>query len=132
MSSKTENKGFFNGKTLNLKLKKKKRKKRERPWRRCFPMNFAKFLKTPFFTEHLRWQLLNLVNDYLSSRKQRTKMVSSYTDCIGISWSISLGFSLGWYLFFDICRNDILLCIEKSSISNFADDSTLFSTIMSQ
>ena len=28
-------------------------------WRRCFPMNFAKFLKTPFFTEHLRWLFLN-------------------------------------------------------------------------
>ena len=26
-------------------------------WHRCFPVNFAKFLKTPFFTEHLR-QLL--------------------------------------------------------------------------
>ena len=27
-------------------------------WHRCFPVNFAKFLRTPFFTEHLRWQLL--------------------------------------------------------------------------
>ena len=25
---------------------------------RCFPVNFAKFLKTPFLTEHLRWLLL--------------------------------------------------------------------------
>ena len=24
---------------------------------RCFPVKFAKFLKTPFFTEHLRWLL---------------------------------------------------------------------------
>ena len=24
-----------------------------------FPVNFAKFPKTPFFTEHLRWLLLN-------------------------------------------------------------------------
>ena len=23
-------------------------------WRRCFPVNFEKFLRTPFFTEHLR------------------------------------------------------------------------------
>ena len=22
---------------------------------RCFPVNFAKFVRTPFFTEHLRW-----------------------------------------------------------------------------
>ena len=25
---------------------------------RCFPVNFAKFLRPPFFTEHLRWLLL--------------------------------------------------------------------------
>ena len=27
-------------------------------WRRSFPVNFAKFLRTLFFTEHLRWLLL--------------------------------------------------------------------------
>ena len=26
---------------------------------RCFPVNFAKFLRTPFLTEHLRWLLLH-------------------------------------------------------------------------
>ena len=25
----------------------------------CFPVNFAKFLRTPFFKEHRRWLLLN-------------------------------------------------------------------------
>ena len=34
---------------------------KKRLWDRCFPMNFAKFLRTPFFTEHLWWLLLNLV-----------------------------------------------------------------------
>ena len=29
-----------------------------RLWHRCFPMNFAKFLRTPFFIEHLQWLLL--------------------------------------------------------------------------
>ena len=24
-------------------------------WHRCFPVNFAKFLITPFFTEHIQW-----------------------------------------------------------------------------
>ena len=28
-------------------------------WHRCFPVNFEKFLRTPFFTEH-RWLLLEL------------------------------------------------------------------------
>ena len=33
---------------------------KKRFWRRCFPVNFAKFLRTPFFTEQLRWLLLTL------------------------------------------------------------------------
>ena len=28
----------------------------------CFAVNFAKFLKTPFLTEHLRWLLLFIIN----------------------------------------------------------------------
>ena len=27
---------------------------KKRLWHSCFPVNFAKFLRTPFFTEHLR------------------------------------------------------------------------------
>ena len=30
-------------------------------WHRCFPLNFAKFLRTPFFTEHVWWLLLNFL-----------------------------------------------------------------------
>ena len=30
-------------------------------WRRCFPVNLAKFLRTPFFTENLLWLLLKAV-----------------------------------------------------------------------
>ena len=26
-----------------------------RLWYRCFPVNFVKFLRIPFFKEHLRW-----------------------------------------------------------------------------
>ena len=28
-------------------------------WHRCFPVNSAKFLRTTFFTEHIRWLLLS-------------------------------------------------------------------------
>ena len=31
---------------------------KKRFWYRCFPVNFAKFLRTPFLAEHLRWLLL--------------------------------------------------------------------------
>ena len=33
---------------------------KKRLWRRCFPVNFAKFRRTPFLIEHLRWLLLTL------------------------------------------------------------------------
>ena len=35
-------------------------------WHRCFPVNFAKILRTPFLTDHLRWLLLYLVYTHLS------------------------------------------------------------------
>ena len=31
---------------------------KKRLWSRCFPVNFVKFLRTPFLTEHLWWLLL--------------------------------------------------------------------------
>ena len=31
---------------------------RKRLWHKCFPGNFARFLGTPFLTEHLQWLLL--------------------------------------------------------------------------
>ena len=33
----------------------------KRLWHRCFPVNFGKFLRTSFFTEHLRWLLFFLI-----------------------------------------------------------------------
>ena len=34
---------------------------KKRLWRRCFPVNFVKFLRIPFLTEHLWWLLLFLL-----------------------------------------------------------------------
>ena len=31
---------------------------KKRLWYRCFPVNFAEFLRTPFLTEYIRWLLL--------------------------------------------------------------------------
>ena len=33
---------------------------KKRFWHRCFSVNFAKFLRAPFFMEHLRWLILRL------------------------------------------------------------------------
>ena len=40
---------------------------KKRLWHRCFPVNFAKFLITPIFIEHLRWLLLDnyVSNNYV-------------------------------------------------------------------
>ena len=31
---------------------------KKRLWHRCFPVNFTKFIRTPFLTEHFQWLLL--------------------------------------------------------------------------
>ena len=41
----------------------------KRLWHKCFPVNFAKFLRTPFFTEHLRWLLLKLHISLMRSKR---------------------------------------------------------------
>ena len=33
---------------------------KKRLWHRCFPVNFVKFLRTPFLTEHVWWLLVAL------------------------------------------------------------------------
>ena len=33
-------------------------KLQKRLWHKCFPVDFAKFSRIPFFIEHLRWLLL--------------------------------------------------------------------------
>ena len=39
---------------------------KRRVWHMCFPVNFAKFLLTSFLTKHLRWLLLNILNNIYS------------------------------------------------------------------
>ena len=64
--------------------------------------------------------------DYLTFRKQRTKVGSAYSKWSKIRWRIPQGSILGLYLF-NIFINDIFMIIEQSAICNFADNNTLHS-----
>ena len=63
--------------------------------------------------------------DYLSCRKLRIKMGSTYSNSSEVFRGIPQGSSLGPLLFNTFIK-DIFFFIEKSEISNIADDNTLY------
>ena len=69
---------------------------------------------------------LRFIFDYLSSRKQRTKIGSADSNWSKFLRGIPQGSILG-PLLFNIFINGIFFFIEKSEICNFADDNSLYS-----
>ena len=68
---------------------------KERLWHRCFPVNFAKFLRTPFLTEHLRWLLLEFLYSTVlqlsTSRQIKCKM--KLDKAVALRYSVKKAFS---------------------------------------
>ena len=69
---------------------------------------------------------LNLLLDYLSFKKERTKVGSANSKWSKIRRGIPQGSILD-PLLFSIFINDIFMIIEQSDICNFPDDNTLYS-----
>ena len=55
---------------------------KKRLWHRCFPVNFAKFLRTPFLTEHLQWLLLKTAFWFSVSTTFSKKNINIFKDSL--------------------------------------------------
>ena len=70
---------------------------------------------------------LKYILSYLSKRKHRTKVNNSYSSWSEIKTGVPQGSILG-PLLFNIYLNDIFFFVDKSNITNYADDNTPYAT----
>ena len=88
---------------------------KRRLWRRCFPANFVKFLRKPFFIEHIWWLLLCCKCSVRRSFNYKQTLFSMFyiLNCHFQSWTILtiLAKSL---------RKVITACINISYIANIS------------
>ena len=66
---------------------------------------------------------LRLIHDYLSLRKQRTRVNYSYSEWLAVMFGVTQGSVLG-LLLFNIFLADLFLIHSDTDTANFADDNT--------
>ena len=73
----------------------------------------------------LEFDTLKLISNYLTNRKQRCKVGSSFSTWSSILTGVPQGSVLG-QLLFNIYINDFFFFIKELSTTNFADDNTIY------
>ena len=68
---------------------------------------------------------LRLIHDFLSQRKQRTRVNNSYSKWLAVMFGIPQGSILGPLLLNNFLA-DLLLIYSDTDIANFADDNTAY------
>ena len=72
-------------------------------------------------------EALNYMSNYLTNRKQRVRINSSFSSWENIIAGVPQGSILG-PLLFNIFLNDLFLFASSSKLSNYADDNTLYAS----
>ena len=82
---------------------------KKRLWQKCFPLNFAKFLGTPFL-QNTSWRLLLVVY-----RTQYNSLKCTRSSCENCSYnSKNVLFNSNWFDLSTIFYNFLLFCYKKA------------------